>query len=101
MQDFILTSVPLETIEQRFSNVVDQKFQSLLSILQQQQEERQPKDYLSRKEAAKLLGISLVTLSDWTKTGKIQGYRIGSRVRYKSAELETSLSAIKTTRRAA
>lgn len=101
MQNVILTAIPLETIEQRFSDVVDQKFQTLLTALQQQQTEKEPKNYLSRKEAAKLLSISLPTLNEWTKTGTVQGYRIASRVRYKRAELETSLAKIKTNRRAA
>lgn len=101
MQDLVLTSIPLETIEQRFSNVVEQKFQTLLVTLQQQQTDKRPTEYLSRKEAAKLLGVSLPTLNEWTKTGLVQGYRIASRVRYKRTEIETSLSKIKTQRRAA
>jgi len=55
-------------------------------------------EFLTRKEAAKLLGVSLVTIADWTKTGKIKGYRIASRIRYKRHELETAFSQI-TTRR--
>ncbi|RYE56582.1 MAG: DNA-binding protein [Sphingobacteriales bacterium] len=58
-------------------------------------------EYLTRKEAATLLGVSLPTLNEWTKNGTVQGYRIASRVRYKRSELETSLSKIKTRRRAA
>jgi hypothetical protein len=100
MNNVLLTSIPLETIEERFSNVVDQKFQNLLIALQQQQNPKE-KEYLSRKETAQFLSISLVTLSEWTKTGIVQGYRIASRVRYKRQELETSLSKIKTGRRAA
>lgn len=53
-------------------------------------------EYLSRKEAAKLLGVSLPTLHDWTKSGKIPGHRIGTRVRYIKSELENSLHRIKT-----
>lgn len=101
MTDLVLTSIPLETIEERFSNVVEQKFQSLLSAIKEQKQEQQPNEFLSRKQAAKLLGISLVSLNEWTKTGLIKGYRIASRVRYKRAEIETSLCAIKTNRRAA
>jgi hypothetical protein len=96
----VLTSIPLETIEERFSKVVDQKFQTLLTALQQKQTPKE-KEYLSRKEAAQFLSISLVTLNKFTKTGLVPGYRIASRVRYKRQELETSLSEIKTTRRAA
>lgn len=101
MQELVLTSISLETIEERFSNVVEQKFQTLLTVLQQQKTEQEPKEYLSRKEAAKLLGISLVTLNEWQKQGIVQGYRIASRVRYKRGEVEASLSAIQTKRRAA
>lgn len=49
---------------------------------------------LTRKEAAKLLGVSLPTLLEWTKKGKIQGYRIASRIRYKRNEIESALKRI-------
>ena len=52
-------------------------------------------ELLTRKEASKLLGVSLPTLLDWTNTGKIIGYRIASRVRYKRSELENSLAQIR------
>ncbi len=32
--------------------------------------------YLNRKQAAAVLHISLTTLTEYTKTGKIKGYRI-------------------------
>ncbi len=48
----------------------------------------------TRKDAAALLGISLPTLGEYTKTGIIKGYRIGSRVRYKRSELEAALIQI-------
>lgn len=54
--------------------------------------------YLTRLEAATLLKISLPTLNNYTKTGRITGYRIGSRVLYELAELEQSLNEIITSR---
>lgn len=59
----------------------------------------QPKEtteVLTRKQTAGILGISLVTLNGWTREGKIVGYRIGSRVRYKRHEVENALQTIKT-----
>lgn len=53
---------------------------------------------LSRKEAAKLLGVSLVTLNEWSKKGIVVGYRIASRVRYKKTELEQSLVQMQTSK---
>ncbi|SFF27484.1 helix-turn-helix transcriptional regulator [Flavobacterium xueshanense] len=40
---------------------------------------------LTRKEIAKMLSVSLVTLCDWEKKNIIQSYRIGNLVRYKKS----------------
>jgi excisionase family DNA binding protein len=50
-----------------------------------------PPKYLTRSVVAKLLHISLPTLSDWTKTGRLKSYRIGSRVLYKRDEIDAGL----------
>jgi excisionase family DNA binding protein len=51
--------------------------------------------FLSRKEVAKLLKVSLPTLNEYTKEQKVKGYRIGARVLYKQSEVESSLLRIK------
>ena len=59
--------------------------------------ELQPKkfpDYLTRKEVAAILKVSLVTLSDWNKKGILKPYRLGNLIRYKSSELESALISI-------
>ncbi len=56
----------------------------------------QSPELLTRNEAAKYLGVSLPTLNEWTKTGVVKGYRIGSRVRYKLPEIEVALKGIDT-----
>lgn len=50
-------------------------------------EKRQEPDLITRKEAAKLFGVTLVTIHQWVKNGKIKAYKIGSRVRFKKDEL--------------
>jgi excisionase family DNA binding protein len=57
------------------------------------QPKKQP-EYLTRKEVAKILKVSLVTLSDWNKKGVLKPYRLGNLIRYKTTELEESLIAI-------
>lgn len=53
--------------------------------------------YLTRKETCKRLGgISLPTLNEYTKTGRIKGNRIGRRVLYSPADIDAALTAIKT-----
>lgn len=53
---------------------------------------------LNRKETATLLGISLVTLHNWTSQGRLTAYRIGTRVRYKADEVNNALIEIKSTK---
>ena len=50
--------------------------------------------YLTRKETAKILKVSLVTLHDWNKKGILKPYRLGNLIRYKSNELEQALISI-------
>jgi excisionase family DNA binding protein len=97
--NLVLTSIPLTEIENRIADIVDQKFRSILSGITQLPPNNLSSEFLSRKDTAKLLGVSLVTLNEWTKTGKVQGYRIASRVRFKRAEVEASLQKINTGKR--
>jgi len=51
---------------------------------------------LTRQETAELLSISLPTLHDYTKRGLIKAHRLGSKVRYKRADIEVALKLIRT-----
>jgi excisionase family DNA binding protein len=87
------TSLPLEQLKTEISNEI---LDRITPIIQGVNKSTTNTELLTRKEASKLLGVSLPTLLDWTKTGKVTGYRIASRVRYKRSELENSLSQIRT-----
>jgi excisionase family DNA binding protein len=50
--------------------------------------------YLSRKEVAKLLKITLPTLHDWTKLQYLRAYKIGTRVLYKESEVIETLEKV-------
>jgi len=50
---------------------------------------------IKRKEAAKLLGISLPTLHSLTKHGDIPAYRVGKSIRYIQQELFDNLKKVK------
>ena len=95
MSDQLFSSLPLEQLK---TEITEDIFKKLTPFLNSITAPKHETELLTRKEAAKLLGVSLPTILDWTKTGKIKGYRIGSRVRYKRDEIENSLSQIKTRR---
>jgi len=53
--------------------------------------------YLSRNEAAGLLGISLPSLNEWTKDGTLKSYKLSDKTRrfYKRSEIDTALIEVK------
>jgi excisionase family DNA binding protein len=51
---------------------------------------KQDDDYLTRKEAATQLNITLPTLGQYTKKGLLTSYKIGARVLYKKSEIESA-----------
>jgi len=53
-------------------------------------------ELLTRQQVADRLKISLPTLNELTKSGKITGYRIGNRLRYKATEIQQALTKINT-----
>ena len=52
------------------------------------------KQIYTRKEVAQELGISLVTLGEWTKRGIIKAFRIGNSVRYKAEDVDKALKEV-------
>jgi excisionase family DNA binding protein len=92
MNDLLLSTIPYSELQTLISTTVQTAVQLATAHLQPKENE----EFLTRKQTSTILGVSLVTLSEWTKEGKVKGYRIGSRVRYKRSEIEKSLLSIKT-----
>jgi excisionase family DNA binding protein len=92
MNNQIFSSLPLEQLKIEISQEI---LDRITPLLQSVNNSTPTTELLTRKEASKLLGVSLPTLLDWTNSGKIIGYRIASRVRYKRTELENSLAQIR------
>ena len=93
MEQNIITQVHGITPQQLRENILADVRTELKEIILNFQPKKQP-EYLTRKEVAKILKVSLVTLSDWNKKGVLKPYRLGNLIRYKTTELEESLIAI-------
>ncbi|MDT0649754.1 helix-turn-helix domain-containing protein [Autumnicola edwardsiae] len=72
-------------------DLVDQLKTSLLTALQKEFQPKEPEEYLSRAEVAKMLKIDLSTLFKWTKAGKLKKHALGNRVYYKRSEVEQAI----------
>jgi len=64
----------------------------------QPNEIKEVEEFLTRDQAAERLKISLPTLNELTKAGKLPGYRIGNRLRYKAGDIDKALTIIKTSK---
>lgn len=85
---FILEINPegIDMLSRSVASIVFEKVKDLLEI---------PKNegkYLTSKEAAKLLQISLPTLADYTKQELIPSYRISTTVRYKQSDIDEAIT---------
>ncbi len=91
MQQQILITIPIDQFETRQKELIRE-------VLAEQPtpEPTSPEspDYLTRKETAKLLRISLPTLHEWTKSGDLKSYRIAGKIRYKTAEIEAAFKQV-------
>lgn len=90
LQSIILQNVSSEDLKQIISEVVEEK------LIKFQPQQTKSNKYLTRKEVSVLLNISLPTLNEYTKSGKIKGRRIGGRVLYLESDIEKALTEIET-----
>lgn len=88
-----ITQVHGITPQQLISNILKDVRTELKEIVLNFQPKKQP-EYLTRKEVAKILKVSLVTLSDWNKKGVLKPYRLGNLIRYKREEIDQALISI-------
>lgn len=84
-----------EEFEKRIDSKLIQLENNLLSKLKKEFQPKNPEEYLSRSEVAKLLKVTTATLDRWTEQGKLTRYGLGARVFYKRTEVEESLVRLK------
>ena len=89
MESILLNGINLSDIKKVLREVLEEKSNDFAKPVKSEDQE-----YLTRKEVAKLLKISLTTLNDWSKQGIVQAYRIGNRVLYKKKEIVDSVSKV-------
>lgn len=91
MQNLIFSQIPIDEL----ATALSEKFRADLQKICISEPKIQT-ELITRKETAKILGVSLPTLNDWTKHGLIIGYRIATRVRYKKDEILNAATQIQT-----
>lgn len=93
MQNIILTQFSVEQFQSEIANAVRLGLEQLQTT-QNTTTTNEQTELLTRNEVCNLLHITLPTLHNWTKEGLITGYRIGTRIRYKRAEVLATLNKV-------
>lgn len=92
----ILFSFPIGEILEKFKPMIS-------SIVAAEIAKNTPKpsleadDWLTKKETAKLLGLSYPTITKYTRNGVLKGFRMGSSIRYKRKDILASMQQMGTT----
>ena len=84
MEQIILSTVSIKDFQSIIQN-------SMFEVLNFKNVKTQHDEYITRNQAAEILGVSLPTLHIWTNKGLLQSYKINSRVRYNREEVLTFL----------
>ncbi len=92
MENIILSAVPLDALKKELLEAIKLEISSALAATAANKPEL---EYLTRHQTAQLFSVSLGTIDEWTKSGKLIGYRIGRRVRFKRNEVLNCLSTIR------
>lgn len=92
MKETIFINLEIEELKQIISEVMREVVREELDRFDFR--DKYP-DLLSTKDTAKILGISLQTLNEWTKEGRIPKYKINKRVFFKKDEVYEALQLIK------
>ena len=90
MQEQNITQLHNITPEELKQSIINE-IRIELQILSKKFKPVTPPVYVTRKEAAKILKVSLVTIHDWNKKGILKPYRLGNLIRYKRTELDQAL----------
>jgi len=83
----LLNNVTPEGLTETILNGVQAKLDHLKKELQPQE----PDEWLTRKETAKLLKISLVCLHDWSNKNILKAYKVGNRTYFNRKEINAIL----------
>lgn len=96
MENLIFSQIQVNDLVSAISNDVFAKLSPLFTATPLPDTSPKTEKYLTRKQVAVLISVSLPTLHKYTISGRIKAYRINRQIRYKECEVLAALAQIKT-----
>jgi len=87
----VILNLSLQELEEIIQRSVET---ALRRVATESDNENKVDHMLTRKEVAKMLSLSLPTLTKYVKQGKIPAHRIGNRILFKKTEIIESLKEV-------
>ena len=94
MEQIALIPVPLAALKETLTDVLKTALSEYQKAAAPPPAVTEPDTLLTRQQVAEMIGVSLPTIHNMTKAGKLTGYRFGHVVRYKLGEVENALKVI-------
>jgi hypothetical protein len=85
------TTMVTGTTPEKLTENILKGVEEQLKTLAKQYQPKEPEDFLTRKETAALLKISLVCLHDWCNKGILKFYKIGNRTYFSRKEINETM----------
>ncbi|WP_026935165.1 helix-turn-helix domain-containing protein [Christiangramia echinicola] len=79
------------TTPEKLQESILKGIQAQLNDLKKSYQPKEPEEFLTRAEVAKMLKVDISTVHNWTKAGKLQRFGLGKRVYYKRSEIEKAI----------
>ena len=89
-----VTQVHHHTSDEDLAKSISKTITSLFEVLSKKVETPEPIEWITRKQVAEILTISLVTVDDWSRRKILTAYRISNKKRFKRHEVENALTKI-------
>lgn len=95
MTNLILQGLSISELTDTIKGIVADEIQNALTTLTDSFPKDTTPEYLTRKETAEMLGVSLPTLHSYVKKGYLTAHRVGEKtVRFKREDVEKALNAV-------
>ncbi|MFY7665315.1 helix-turn-helix domain-containing protein [Flavobacterium sp.] len=84
----------IQTTPEELQNQINEGVKIQLNEFLKHYKPKEPNEYLTRAEVAKMFNVDLSTVHNWCKSGKLKPLGLGARVYFLRSEVEASLKPL-------
>jgi predicted DNA-binding transcriptional regulator AlpA len=84
----------IQTTPQELQNQINEGVKSQIQDFLKHYQPKQPNEYLTRSDVAKMFNVDLSTIHNWCKSGKLKPLGLGARVYFLRSDIEQSLQPL-------